>query len=71
MTGLQELLCDAEIRRAVAAEMGKNRSTLYRWRRGLSFPTRPDAERLVALLSGHGLDFNGCYRPLVVEAEGA
>ena len=69
MTVLQGLLSDAEIRRAVAAELGKDRSTLYRWRRGLSFPTRADAERLVVFLSGHGLDFNGCYRPFDVEVE--
>lgn len=65
MTLLQELLSDALIRRAVVADLGRDRVTVYRWWRGLSFPGRADAERLASLLADRGLDFNGCYGPLV------
>ena len=47
------------------AECGKARGAVYPWQAGKSYPTRADAERLVALLAVYGLDFNGCYRPSV------
>jgi hypothetical protein len=61
MTVLRELLADAGTRRLVATTLQRDRSTVYRWWMGLSFPARADAERLVALLAPQGLDFNGCY----------
>ena len=61
MSVLRELLADAATRRLVAATLGRDRSTVYRWWVGTSFPARADAEQLVALLAAQGLDFNGCY----------
>lgn len=44
-----------------------DRTTLYRWQTGKSFPSRRYARLLVEVLRPQGLDFNGCYRPEVQE----
>lgn len=61
MTFLRELLADPAVRRRVAKVLERDRSTVYRWHAGKTYPARQDAERLVELLRDRGLDFNGCY----------
>ena len=69
MTLLRELLADLEVRRQVVARLERDRSTVYRWRMGISYPDRRDAVRLVELLQDRGLDFNGCYTPKGQDAD--
>lgn len=66
LTPLQVLLrSNAVPTSQVIAATGRNRSTVWRWQNGLSFPARPDVERLIALYGPERLDFNGCYVPTV------
>lgn len=44
----------------VMAATGRDRSTISRWRRGVTFPERADAELLIQLYAPD-LDYNGCY----------
>lgn len=62
ITPLQKLLRDKVVApRQVREFTGRDRSTVYRWTTGESFPERLDCERLIELFGADVLDFNGCY----------
>lgn len=46
----------------------RDRSTISRWRRGISYPDRQAAEQLIGAFPG--LDYNGCYAPADEEVRG-
>lgn len=69
LTLLQTLLMDGRVAPGVVADrLGCDRATVFRWQTGRSLPSARYARQLVELLRPHGLDFNGCYWPLVQEA---
>ena len=54
---------------AIAMQATKrDRSTISRWRRGISYPDRQAAEQLIGAFPG--LDYNGCYAPADEEVRG-
>lgn len=71
ITPLQYLLKENSIAVAIIVEKtGFHRTTLWRWKKGLHHPEKPEAEKLISLykevefeINGnpYTLDFNGCY----------
>lgn len=70
ITPLQQLLLQRVVPVAdILQATGRDRSTVSRWRRGMSFPERQDAEILIALFGAERLDYNGCYEASVEVAD--
>lgn len=64
MTPLQKLLKQKTIpERRIREHTGRSRTTVFRWRRGISYPGPDDAKKLIELFGPDALDYNGCYAP--------
>lgn len=62
ITSLQLLLLNqSEPIKAVRQALGVERTVIWQWKRGVSFPNRLNAEKLIDFYGPARLDYNGCF----------
>ena len=64
-TPFQQALIEVpQLYRTMRERLALDRTTAFNWRRGVTFPNKQNADRIIALFAefGIGIDYNGIYR---------